>query len=219
MTTVEHLPKTSEAVSGRLLVKIAELYYLDDLTQLQISRRLGLSRQKVQRLIHAAKERGIVHITIQPMRSAVADLDHQLEERFGLQEAVVADMTEYDDDRRVLDALGPAAADYLTRIVRDGDCLAISWGGTFARSSMRCPSRAERCKASASSRPWAGWAIPTRKSTPAILPGAWRAHSWRRSGASAGARRGEDPRRSQGALGGLLCIAGIGRRPQGCASP
>jgi DNA-binding transcriptional regulator LsrR (DeoR family) len=131
MTNIEHLPRSSKAASNQLLVKIAELYYLDNLTQLQISRRLDLSRQKVQRLIQTARERGIVQITIQPMCSMAVDLNRRIEQRFAIQESLVVETDAYDDHNRVISALGSAAADYLTRIIRDGDSLAISWGSTL----------------------------------------------------------------------------------------
>jgi DNA-binding transcriptional regulator LsrR (DeoR family) len=131
MPIFEHLPTSREAVSNDLLVKIAKLYYLDDLTQLQISRRLGLSRQKVQRLIQTAREKGVVQITIRPAWNMSADLERQLERRFSLQEALVVETSEYDDHDRVAPALGAAGADYLLRVVNDGDSIAISWGSTL----------------------------------------------------------------------------------------
>ena len=127
----EQLPKSMETVGNDLLVKIAKLYYLDDLTQLQISRRLGLSRQKVQRLIQTAREKGIVRITIQPSWNTSADLERRLERQFSLEEAIVVETAEYDDHDRVAPALGAAGADYLLRVVSDGDSIAISWGSTL----------------------------------------------------------------------------------------
>ena len=86
MIATEHKPKPTDAVSNHLLVKIAELYFLDELTQFQISRRLGLSRQKVQRLIRAAKDKGIVQITVQSAQRTSSHLERQLEKRFSLRE-------------------------------------------------------------------------------------------------------------------------------------
>ena len=145
MVTTEHLPTESKA-STRLLAKVAELYYLEDLTQLQIGQRLGLSRQKVQRLIRMAREKGVVQITIQPIRTTAAELERKLEERFGIQEAVVSETAEYDDHDRVVAALGPVAAEYLTRIVGDGDSIAISWAARCGRWLTRCARPANHWK-------------------------------------------------------------------------
>ena len=131
MTIHEQMPASTDAVSNHLLVKIAELYFLDELTQLQIARRLGLSRQKVQRLIHAAKEKGIVQITIHPVRRTSSPIERQLERQFSLREALVVETDEYDDHDAVTRALGPPSAEYLLRVVNDGDSIAVSWGSTL----------------------------------------------------------------------------------------
>lgn len=47
-----------------LLARVASLYYLEEWTQDKIARQLGLSRQKVQRLLHQAREQRIVEIHV-----------------------------------------------------------------------------------------------------------------------------------------------------------
>ena len=44
----------------RLLYKIARAYYMDDLTQEKIGKRIGLSRMKVSRLLRQARNEGAV---------------------------------------------------------------------------------------------------------------------------------------------------------------
>ena len=80
---------TSATDHNRLLVKIARLYYEQDMTQGDIGKRLRLSRQKVQRLVHQARDQGVVRIGIRPIMGIFSDLEKGLEERFGLREAVV----------------------------------------------------------------------------------------------------------------------------------
>jgi DNA-binding transcriptional regulator LsrR (DeoR family) len=112
----------------RLLVKVARLYYEQDLTQMQISKRLRLSRQKTQRLLQQARESGIVQISIRPVMGIFADLEGALEERFGLREAVVVETTAYEVHPTVAREVGAGAAEYLLRVVQPGDCVVISWG-------------------------------------------------------------------------------------------
>ena len=64
----------------RLLVRTAQLYYEQELTQASISQRLGLSRQKVQRLLSKAREQGIVRINIRPVMGVYAGLEQELEQ-------------------------------------------------------------------------------------------------------------------------------------------
>ena len=112
----------------RLLVKAARLYYEQDLTQMQISKRLRLSRQKTQRLLQQARESGIVQINIRPVMGIFAELEGRLEERFGLREAVVVETTAYEDHPTVAREVGVGAAEYILRVVQPHDAIVISWG-------------------------------------------------------------------------------------------
>ncbi len=115
----------------RLLIKIARFYYQEELTQAQIADRLRLSRQKVQRLLREAREVGTVQFTIRPIMGVFADLEHALEQRFGLREAVVIETSDSDNQTIVAREVGAGAADYLLRVVHPHDGIVISWGGTL----------------------------------------------------------------------------------------
>lgn len=122
MTTFEH---------QRMLVKTAQLYYDQELTQSEIGDRLRLSRQKVQRLLQEARGLGIVRISIQPVMGVHTGLERILEQRFGLDEAVVVETGAYDDHSIVAREVGAGAADYLLRVLRPGDAVVISWGSSL----------------------------------------------------------------------------------------
>ena len=115
----------------RLLVKVSRFYYEHELTQSQISERLRLSRQKVQRLLKEAHQAGIVQINIRPVIGAFPELERKLEDRFSLQEAVVIETTDFYDQFVVAREVGVGAADYLRRVVQSQDSLVISWGGSL----------------------------------------------------------------------------------------
>ncbi len=61
---------SSSIAAGRFpvqqMVLASRLYYLDDLTQAEIARRLGTSRASVSRLLSEARRQGIVRIEISP---------------------------------------------------------------------------------------------------------------------------------------------------------
>ncbi|HHH7531614.1 TPA: helix-turn-helix domain-containing protein, partial [Escherichia coli] len=48
----------------RLIVKIAQLYYEQDMTQAQIARELGIYRTTISRLLKRGRDQGIVTIAI-----------------------------------------------------------------------------------------------------------------------------------------------------------
>ena len=120
------MPPASET-PARTLAKVGALYYLHGQTQQQIADRLRVSRPTVSRMIRDARDRGIVQITIAHVDGLAADLESELEGRFGLVEAVVADV-EGDD---LVARVGAAAAGYLARTVVPGDVVGVTWGTTL----------------------------------------------------------------------------------------
>ena len=115
----------------RLLVKVARLYYESELTQARIAQRMRLSRQKVQRLLDSAKEKGVVRIVVEPLLGVHAEREKALEERYGLKEAVIVETSSYNDQSAVARETGIGAADYLLRVIRPKDRIVLSWGGTL----------------------------------------------------------------------------------------
>ncbi|MCC6859522.1 MAG: sugar-binding transcriptional regulator [Bryobacterales bacterium] len=116
---------------NRLLVKVARLYFEQDLTQAQIADRLRLTRQKVQRMLVQARETGVVQIRISPMMGLHPHLEKILEHRFDLVEAIVVETTDYTDQGTVARELGVAGAEYLLRAVRPRDRIVFSWGNSL----------------------------------------------------------------------------------------
>ena len=68
----ERAARHIDAGEDRLqLADVARQYYLEDLTQEQIARGMGVSRSQVSRMLKVARERGIVEIRIHhPLRTA-----------------------------------------------------------------------------------------------------------------------------------------------------
>ena len=103
----------------KLLVKVARLYYDGGLTQVQISKQLRLSRQKVQRLLQTARNQGIVQISIRPIMGIIPELETSLEERFGLQEAVIVETTAYEDQETILPVAPLGSNQVLVQSMKD----------------------------------------------------------------------------------------------------
>lgn len=118
--------------SLRESLKVAKLYYEDNLTQEEIAKKLRLSRPKVSRLLQEARNAGLVKITVASLPSACTDLERQIEERYGLLEVMAVEVSQPDSYVQTARELGAAAASYLRRIVRDGDTIGLTWGLTLA---------------------------------------------------------------------------------------
>ena len=72
-----------------LLVRIGEMYYAQGKTQKEISEALGLSRSGVSRLLQAARDQGIVQITVKNPSERLQKLGEGLRQIFGLDECRV----------------------------------------------------------------------------------------------------------------------------------
>jgi DNA-binding transcriptional regulator LsrR (DeoR family) len=112
----------------RLLNQVLTLYYVRELTQAEVARRLGLSTTKVNRLLQHAREQGMVEITIRTPFQGLFDLENRLMDGFGISDAVVIPQVAQDAEAMV-HTLGRAGAAYLLDRLADGDVLAIG-GGT-----------------------------------------------------------------------------------------
>lgn len=108
----------------RLMAKVARLYYVQGLRQVEITDRLHIHQSTVSRLLKRAEKEGIVRITLAAPTGLHADLEDALQGTFALREATVVDSIE-DEDQIVRD-LGAAAAFYLETTLRPTDVVGIS---------------------------------------------------------------------------------------------
>lgn len=85
----------------RLMIKVCELYFLQNKSQKEISALLGISRPQICRLITTAKEERIVQISISNPYVRETELENQLIQRFGIRDALVVDSVSADGRNRL----------------------------------------------------------------------------------------------------------------------
>ena len=114
----------------RLMTKVAQMYHEQGIRQGDIADTLHISQAKVSRLLKRAAETGIVRTIVAVSQGVHTDLEHALEERYGLVEAVVVDVE--GDEAEILAGLGSAGAAYLENTLTGGERLGISsWSQTL----------------------------------------------------------------------------------------
>lgn len=123
----------------QLHTRVAWYYFVGNLTQQEIADRLGTSRVRVNRLIAACREKGLVQIAIHGRLGACEALGEALVERYGLTEARVVPTP--GGEEGVREAIGVGAAEYLDARVRDGMTLGVNWGRTMRSVLRAIPSR------------------------------------------------------------------------------
>ena len=116
----------------RLMVKICEMYYNQEINQKLIATELGLSRPTVSRILQNAKEQGIVKIIIDPLYgNNYVDIEKKLETCYGLKEVFIVDFK--TDKRDQKDELAKATASYLERLVKNDNIIGVSMGSSIGQ--------------------------------------------------------------------------------------
>ncbi|NLS17492.1 sugar-binding transcriptional regulator [Rhizobium sp. P40RR-XXII] len=112
-------------------VRAAWLYHVEGLTQAQIAERMTLTRRRVNELLAAAMEEGIVRVSFASPLTASIELESRLCERFGLEGTVVVPTPA--DPRLLHRAIGRGAAAYLDRLIqaRRPRSIGVGWGATL----------------------------------------------------------------------------------------
>ncbi|HSV31481.1 MAG TPA: sugar-binding transcriptional regulator [Atribacteraceae bacterium] len=119
-------PKTER----ELTIEVARLYYYEELTQDAIGSVLGISRQKVWRLLSRAREDGIVQVRVMEPETDLELREEELKKRYALKEVRLARI--FSNDEKVIQKrIAQVAASYLRSRVEPYMTLGISYGKTL----------------------------------------------------------------------------------------
>ncbi|USH04608.1 sugar-binding transcriptional regulator [Grimontia kaedaensis] len=132
MTTTRTLSSNFESLldDTNLLTEIAILYYQQNTTQEEISKKFGISRAKVSRLLRRAREEGIVEISVKfhPVHSA--QLEQRLMEKFSLKRALIAlDQPSVQEQRNQVATL---VSSFIDGNLQEGMVVAVGQGQNVA---------------------------------------------------------------------------------------
>ena len=113
----------------QLRVRAAWLYFIEGMTQSDVGKKLGVNRITVTRLLSEAKKRGEVVIRIKSELTELIELQQKLQDRFDLEQAIVAPLEAIEDDpTRVIAA---AAGTYVSNPMENGMTVGVGWGKTL----------------------------------------------------------------------------------------
>lgn len=108
----------------RLMAKIASMYYKQGLRQTEICHKLRIHQSTVSRALKKAESEGIVRFTVTHPAGIHTDVENDLQETFGIDEAIVVDCL--DDETQIARDLGATAAFYLETTLKSDDVIGIS---------------------------------------------------------------------------------------------
>lgn len=119
---------TSEDVKD--MIRVSHLYYEEMLTQEAIARRMNLTRWKIGRLLKQARDSGVVKIEIAHQDSRLTDLETKLISKFNIESALVIASSGLNETS-LLDAIGRASAQYLSKLTPHPELIGVTWGRTM----------------------------------------------------------------------------------------
>lgn len=127
----------------RLASKVCEMFYLMDLSQKEISARLGISRPQICRIIAQAKEDGLIEIRIRNPYRDETRLEQQLSSAYQLKDAVVIRTAGLTSEER-LNQFSREAASYLDTYLSGVSSLGVMSGKTVAAISRHMKNHSRR---------------------------------------------------------------------------
>lgn len=113
-----------------LIFKVAWFYYMENLTQQQISEKLSLSRMKIVKYLEKARNTGIVQFQIRPDGEKRINIEHKLIEKFGLKDAYVIPTL----DSNIDESIAKAAAQYIENNIPSNCYINVGYGNTISRT-------------------------------------------------------------------------------------
>ena len=115
--------------ADRLRIRVAWMYYVEQMTQSQIAEILNIGRVTVVRLLADARARNEVKISIEAKFSDAIELERGLERQFGLDRAVIAPVSTPDVDP--VPAISAATGDFISDLVKPNMQIGVGWGRTL----------------------------------------------------------------------------------------
>ena len=109
----------------RFIIKVVEMHYIQGMSQVEISQRLGVSRTTVSRTLAQARQRRYIEFKVNYPDTVTPGSESNLEQKFGLKEAVVVtEKSDSDMDQEI----AFFASDYLFRVMKNHMTLAYASG-------------------------------------------------------------------------------------------
>lgn len=113
-----------------LIFKVAWFYYMENMTQQQISNQLSLSRMKIVKYLEKARNTGIVHFEVRPDGKKRINIEHTLIEKFSLKDAYVIPTL----DSNIDESIAKAAAQYIENNIPSNCYINVGYGNTISRT-------------------------------------------------------------------------------------
>lgn len=124
----------------KLVVDVAKMYHISNLSQKNIAEELNLSRAYVSNLLTIARKEGIIEIKINDPFNRRSELEESLLEMFSLNEVIIVPSVVDGFDAPLFRCVS-ALCKYLDSIIKSNMTIAFSWGYTIYSCSKQLKKR------------------------------------------------------------------------------
>ncbi len=112
-----------------LYIKIAKMYFVEELSQQEISDRVQLSRSNISKILKTCRKLNIVEIKVNDTSSLGLRFQHEIEEQFNVKQVIVIPTDKNKEETKI--QVGKAAAGVLSTLIHDNVKIGISRGSTL----------------------------------------------------------------------------------------
>ena len=113
-----------------IVFKAAWYYYMEGMTQQQVSETLGISRMKVVSFLDQARQDGLVQFKVRSEQGNRMQLEKDMMKKFGLLDVYIVPTSPEDINKSV----AKAAAQYINDKLKDNDYINIGYGETISHT-------------------------------------------------------------------------------------
>ena len=114
----------------QFLYEISRLYYIDKISQKELSSIYKVSISTISRVLKEAETLGIVIIKVNDILGKKDKLESDLERRFGLKKVLVSQIS-FNDEDLIKSIIGKSAASYIGEIIQNDSTVGIAWGNSL----------------------------------------------------------------------------------------
>ncbi|WP_019146877.1 sugar-binding transcriptional regulator [Timonella senegalensis] len=122
------------------ILRVASMYYLQDVKMETIARHMGTSRSTVSRMIKEARDSGLVEITLRPAQSRAPGLRQHFRETWGVEAFVVPVMDSHSDESRH-EQVALTCAKLVANWFQSEMVLSVAWGTTLSAIARHLPKK------------------------------------------------------------------------------
>ncbi|MDF2611713.1 MAG: transcriptional regulator [Lachnospiraceae bacterium] len=115
----------------RIVIKVCQLYYEENLSQKEISAQLGISRPQISRLLATARSNNIVSININNPYAEETRLEKELVRKYKIKDALIVNTTSETESNK-FEVFSAQAAKHLHAYIRDNDLIGVMSGKTIS---------------------------------------------------------------------------------------